>query len=70
MIAKAALTLASAAALLLSMPALGSVIAGGAWWGPAAFAVVAVALTGLGLRALRLTVVVLRWSRPWCWCAC
>ncbi|MBX9389054.1 transglutaminaseTgpA domain-containing protein [Streptomonospora nanhaiensis] len=59
MIAKAALTLASAAALLLSMPALGSVIAGGAWWGPAAFAVVAVALTGLGLRALRLTVVVL-----------
>ncbi|MDA0565354.1 DUF3488 and transglutaminase-like domain-containing protein [Streptomonospora sp. S1-112] len=59
MIAKAALTLASAAALLLAMPALGSVIAGGAWWGPAVVAVVAVALTGLGLRAARLTVVVI-----------
>ncbi|MUL40850.1 transglutaminase domain-containing protein [Streptomonospora sp. PA3] len=59
MIAKAALTLVTAAALLLALPALAPVIAGDTWWGPSAAAVAACALAGLGLRAARLTVVLI-----------
>ncbi|GAA1784294.1 DUF3488 and transglutaminase-like domain-containing protein [Streptomonospora arabica] len=59
MIAKAALTVATAAALLLALPALAPLISGGSWWGPSAAVVVACALTGLVLRAARLTVVVI-----------
>ncbi|QBI53880.1 transglutaminase family protein [Streptomonospora litoralis] len=59
MIAKAALTLATAAALLLALPALAPVIAGGSWWGPSAVIVAVCALVGLGLRAARLTVVLI-----------
>ncbi|GAA4906013.1 transglutaminaseTgpA domain-containing protein [Streptomonospora salina] len=54
MFAKAALTLATAVALLLALPALGPLIAGGSWWGPSAAVVAACAAAGLGLRAARL----------------
>ncbi|KIH98660.1 hypothetical protein LP52_11950 [Streptomonospora alba] len=58
MLAKAALTLATAAALLLALPALAPLIAGDSWWGPAAAVVAACAAAGLGLRAARVPVAV------------
>ncbi|MFD0803671.1 transglutaminaseTgpA domain-containing protein, partial [Streptomonospora algeriensis] len=59
MLAKTALTLATAAALLLALPALAPLIAGGSWWGPSAAVVAACAAAGLGLRAARLPVAVI-----------
>lgn len=57
MIAKISLTLASMAAVLLAMPVLAPLISGDGWWWTGLICVVVVALTGIGVRAVRITVV-------------